>query len=163
MDRQLVNNVFRFEGVGGCFFGVDVVEFDDESRSPASRRREAIKTINKTIRACNPRFLTLVMISLLLDDLEGRSEVDATADLEEDEGAYALKDARMWLGVMEGAGLFKGLSSSSRADVDAETARSMAPRRTSKRLLTSPVRPATFLVKSMSVGAGINFLTSHSG
>lgn len=76
--------------------------------------------------------------------------------------------ARTCAGVTEHAGppMEKKLSSSTLAVVAAEaedTARSIAPRKISKRVLTSPVKAATFFVKRVKVTIGRNCFMFASG
>lgn len=92
-------------------------------------------------------------------------KVDLVVDVEVEEGVYALRAARICAGVTVGAGVSSGLFPSvgvgeGREEADAITARSIAPLRTSNKLRTSPVRAATFFVRSINVGAGKNFFTS---
>lgn len=72
------------------------------------------------------------------------------------EGRYALSAAKMWFGVMGGTGVSRGFST---AMVEDETARSIAPRRTSKSVLTSPVWEATFLESKVKGPTGKNLLS----
>jgi hypothetical protein len=72
------------------------------------------------------------------------------------EGRYALSAAKMWFGVMGGTGASRGFST---ARVEDERARSIAPRRTSKSVLTSPVWEATFLESKVKGPMGKNLLS----
>lgn len=72
------------------------------------------------------------------------------------EGRYALSAAKIWFGVMAGTGASSGFSA---AEVEEETARSTAPRRTSKSVLTSPVWEATFLESKVKGPVGKNLLS----
>lgn len=91
-------------------------------------------------------------------------KVDLVVDVEVEEGVYALRAAKICVGVTVGAGVSRGLFSTVEVgegrEADAITARSIAPLRTSNKLRTSPVRAATFFVRSINVGAGKNFFTS---
>lgn len=69
------------------------------------------------------------------------------------EGRYALSAAKIWFGVMAGMGVSRGFST---AGVEDEMARSIAPRRTSKSVLTSPVWEATFLESKVKGPVGKN-------
>lgn len=126
---------------------------DVESESPASRRFDPKRTIRRHNRACSPRLRILVTVSLLLFIEEAE---DPLAEMVA--GLYALSAARTCWGTTLTAGVLRRFSSLPDLAEDA-TARSIAPRRTSKRLRTSPVKEATFLVKSINVGVGRNCLT----
>ena len=145
--------------------------------NPASSRLVARTRERRTSRAWMPRLWTLVAISLFpappLAAVDGEMDVDVVKDDERvgvmEEGAYALSAASMWVGVTAtmAAGVFNGLSSVLvSVGVELEggeaTARSIAPLRTSNKLLTSPVNAATFFVRSVIVGVGRNFFALAS-
>lgn len=114
-----------------------------------------------TSRACKWRFRTIVAISLLQAVIPGAigEAVDVEIFGPEVEGAYDFIADRICEGVTATAGI---LSESEKVEesLDAGTARSIAPLRTSNRTRTSPVRAETFFDRSMRAGAERSLLTS---
>lgn len=150
----LGSDVVRFIGEADAFLGEEKRELVNERR--VSRRLEARIIARRTSRAWRPRLWILATVSLLLGPAV--LDVDVVAGAADGtDGVYAFKAARTCFGVVIAAGEERRASSEGLSTV---MARSMAPRSTSNRLRTSPVRAATFLVKSMRVGAGSNFLIS---
>jgi hypothetical protein len=89
-----------------------------------------------------------VTVSLVPPEVEVFVVVEVEERVGVEEGAWALRAARMWAGVTV---LF-----------ELEEARSMAPLRTSNSDLTSPVCDAIFFVRSINVGNGKKLFPSPS-
>ncbi len=118
---------------------------------PASIRFEDRRIDRSTSRAWRPKDLTFDAMSLLHElAVDEETEGDILFN-----GPWALRAARTWAGVTETFG-------EASLEIPAEAAASIAPRRTSKRLRTSPVKAATFFVNNTNGAAGSNFLASSA-
>ena len=144
--RSLEVKLVRLVGVlRGAF---DMV---DNGRA-ASFLFEARTIARSTSRDCKPRLRTLTAVSLLQDWVAAC----VVEELELVEGRYALSAAKIWFGVTAGMGVIMGFSARGAED---EMARSIAPRRTSKSVLTSPVWEAIFLQSKVKGPVGKNLLS----
>lgn len=143
--------------IGEGFLGE--AEAEVAKGKPACKRFEARIIVKRTTRACRPRLRILFKVSLLLVEEEPIGAVAALDFAGGADGVYALKAARTCWVVTIGRGVSNGFSL---VFLVAPTAISMAPRRTSNKQRTSPVRAAIFFVNSTMVGLGRNFLISAS-